>query len=177
MFGGPKVNIAPRSAVDSLTISLVFTLIRINNLLREKQDSLFTFFQCEARMGRREVQMSKLMQVAAAVLALSTVAAPANAACVQFQETGSGDAYLINSCGLDMNAAYGVTGGSEWTPGDSALARVRVAAGSRKLLWSRGNAPVPGRYAVKVFGCVAPTSLVYPAGGRPTCQISYADAG
>jgi hypothetical protein len=122
--------------------------------------------------------MSKFMQAAATVLALSFVAAgPAKAACIHFQETGSGDAYLVNSCSLEMNAAYGVTGGSEWTRGDSALARVPVAANSRKLLWSSGNAPVPGKYEVKVFACVAPTSLVYPAGGRPTCQISYADAG
>jgi hypothetical protein len=122
--------------------------------------------------------MSKSMRIGAALLALSFLAAgSANAACVHFQETGAGDAYLVNSCSLEMNAAYGVTGGGDWTPAASALARARVAANSRTLLWSTGNAPVAGKYEVKVFSCVAPTTLVYPAGGRPTCQISFADAG
>jgi len=129
-------------------------------------------------MGGQEAEMSKFMQVAAVVLGLSFLAAgPAKAACIHFQETGSGDAYLINSCSLEMNAAYGVSGGNDWTPGDSALTRVPVSANGRTLLWSTGNAPVSGKYAVKVFGCVAPTSLVISAGARPTCQINYADAG
>src|ERR1700757_203236 len=100
--------------------------------------------------GSWEVKMSKMLQVGAAVLALSFLAAgPAKAACVHFQETGSGEAYLVNGCSLEMNAAYGVTGGGDWTPGASALARVPVAPNGRTLLWSGGNAPVSGRYAVK----------------------------
>ena len=102
----------------------------------------------------------------------------AQAACVHFEETRSGDAYLVNSCATDMNAAYAVTSGGDWQPGSSTLARVLVPAEDRKLLWADGNRPVAGRYKIKVFACVAPTSLVYTQGSRPTCQIGFfADAG
>jgi hypothetical protein len=123
--------------------------------------------------------MLKFTRIGAAALALAfLMIGSANAACIHFEENQSGDAYLINSCSLPMNAAYGVTSGGEWTPGSgSTLARVPVGSSSRKLLWSRGSAPVAGRYQVKVFSCVAPTSLVYPTGGRPTCQLDTADAG
>lgn len=96
---------------------------------------------------------------------------------MQFQETRSGDAYLINTCPLDMNAGYGLTSGGDWMPGSSPLVRVHVAADERKLLWTEDNRPHGGKYKIKVFSCVAPSSLIYPAGGRPTCQTSYADAG
>ena len=115
---------------------------------------------------------------AAFILALGVVAAgSARAACVQFQETRFDGAYLINSCPVDMNAAYAVTGDEDWAPGTSPLTRVSVVANSRKLLWTYGDRPMAGKYKIKVFSCIAPTSLVYQLGGRPTCQISFADAG
>jgi hypothetical protein len=44
-------------------------------------------------------------------------------------------------------------------------------------MWTDGDRPFGGKHKIKVFSCVAPTSLIYEAGGRPTCQFSFADAG
>ena len=122
--------------------------------------------------------MLKLKLLACAALALGFLATgTANASCLSFEETRSGDAYLTNTCKLDVNAAYAVTSG-EFEPGSSALARVLVPGGDRKQLWADGNRPIVGHYNIKVFSCIAPSSLVYPKGGRPLCQIGMlADAG
>ncbi len=123
--------------------------------------------------------MSKWKSLAAAVVATSSLLATgsASAACVHFQETKSGYAYLVNSCTIDMNAAYAVTSDGDWTPGTSPLKRISVAAEERKLLWTNSDRPFGGNYKIKVFSCVAPTNLIYQLGGRPTCQFSFADAG
>ena len=118
-----------------------------------------------------------LVRFTAALVFMLLVAGPAMAACIRFQESRLGDAYLVNSCALDMNSAYAVTSGGDWMPGSSPIVRVHVAADERALLWREGNRPLGGRYTITVFSCFAPTNLVYPPGGRPTCQISYADAG
>ncbi len=121
--------------------------------------------------------MTKSIWLIGALASALLSAAPARASCIQFEETKMGNAYLVNICPLEINAAYGLTGGGDWTPGDSPLVRVHVAADERKLLWSDDSRPLRGRYKIKVFSCVAPSTLIYPAGGRPTCQVSYADAG
>jgi hypothetical protein len=114
----------------------------------------------------------------AAVLACVLLAAgSARANCVRFEESQSGSAYLINDCTIDMNASYGVSTDGDWTLGNSPLTQVQVPADSRTALWTRDNRPFEGKYKIKVFSCVAPTSLVYPTGGRPSCQINSADAG
>ena len=104
-------------------------------------------------------------------------AGSARAACVQFQETKFDGAYLVNSCPADMNAAYAVTGDGDWAPGTSPLTHVSVAAEGRKLLWTYRDRPMGGRYKITIFSCLAPANLVYQPGARPTCQMSYADAG
>ena len=122
--------------------------------------------------------MSKGLFGAAALLAFVLISTgSANAACVRFQESGNGNAYLINDCALAMNASYGVTNGGDWTVGDSPLSEIQVPADGRAALWTSETRPVKGKYNIKVFSCVAPTSLVYPVGGRPTCQLTSADAG
>ena len=122
--------------------------------------------------------MSKGLFSVVALLAFVLVGAgSAKAACVRFEESGSGDAYLINDCALEMNASYGVTSGGDWAVGDSPLSQIQVPAEGRTALWTSETRPVKGKYNIKVFSCVAPTSLVYPVGGRPTCQLTSADAG
>jgi hypothetical protein len=121
--------------------------------------------------------VTNLIRFCVALALLLLVAEPAGAACMQFQENRLGDAYLVNTCSLDMNVAYGLTSGDDWTPGDSSLVRIHVAADETKLLWTESNRPNGGMYKIKVYSCVAPTTLIYSPGSRPTCQISYADAG
>ena len=115
--------------------------------------------------------------IALLVLAVGLLAtSPAKAACVHFQETKFGDAYLVNGCMTDMNATYAVIIEGTWPPAISPLTQTLVPASGRKLLWTNGNRPTASEYIVKVFSCVAPMSLVYQS-GTLTCQISFADGG
>jgi hypothetical protein len=101
----------------------------------------------------------------------------ARAACLRFQETQFGSAYLVNRCAADINAAYVVTNSDDWMPASSPLLLVPVEAEGRKLLWTRGRRPVAGPYEIKIFSCLAPASLGRSLGGRPVCQFTFADAG
>ena len=121
--------------------------------------------------------MRRIIQ-ALVVIAFAVLAGrAANAACVRVDQARAGGAVLVNDCAWDMNIAYGVTPGGDWAPGDGNLVRLLVAGNSRQRLWSDSNRPYNGRYSIKVFSCVAPATLIYPTGGKPTCQVSYADAG
>jgi hypothetical protein len=104
------------------------------------------------------------------------MSAGAHAACVEFRET-AGQAMLVNHCTATMNVGYVVGPEGEVLSLDARLYRSSVTAEGTKVLWSRGDAPVSGRYQVKVFSCMAPTSLVYQRGGRPTCQMDFASQG
>ncbi len=100
----------------------------------------------------------------------------ASAGCVRFEEARSGEAALINACGVPVNVGYSVSRQSSGT--DSAdMVHLPMAAGSRMEIWAAGHAPVTGEYRIKIYSCSAPTILVYPRGGRPTCQLNSADAG
>ncbi len=102
----------------------------------------------------------------------------ANAACIRFEETAVGDAYLINSCPTVMNVSYCVKGK------DSALdcsthgfSHIPVAAKARRLLWPGSKPPVAGTYEINVLSCVAPATLVVQNGFPPICQVDSANAG
>ena len=114
---------------------------------------------------------------AAACLLWLLSAAPAGAACIRFEETAVGDAYLINSCPAPMNVAYCVTGKHSTLDCGHGYSRIPVAAESRKLLWPGSRPPVSGTYQINVLSCTAPSTLIYRAGSPPVCQVDSADAG
>jgi len=104
-------------------------------------------------------------------------AAPAGAACIRFEKTAAGDAYLINSCQMDMNVAYCVMDGGSGLDCAGGYSRLPLAGESRKLLWSGSQAPIKGSYEVNVLFCIAPASLESHAGSPPKCKVNAADAG
>ena len=101
----------------------------------------------------------------------------ARAGCVEFRETGAGAAILVNHCSADMNVGYLVASEGSALNGSEHLFRLTLSADNSKVLWSRGGGPVSGRYQIKVYSCMAPTSLMYQAGTRPSCQVDYASEG
>jgi hypothetical protein len=114
--------------------------------------------------------------VAASALLIVGMSASAQAACIEFRETG-GQAMLINHCTAAMNVGCIVGPEGQALSLDGRLYRSSVAAQGTKVLWSREDAPVSDRFQVKVFSCMTPTSLVYQRGGRPTCQMDFASQG
>ena len=122
--------------------------------------------------------MFALMRIGAtACLLWLLAAAPAGAACIRFEETAVGDAYLINSCPMPMNVAYCVTGKHSALDCERGFNRIPVAAQSRKLLWSGTKPPVAGTCHINVLSCTAPSTLVYQAGNPPVCKVDSANAG
>ena len=119
-----------------------------------------------------------LLRIGAAAFALWLLAAtPAGAACISFEKTASGDAYLINSCQTDMNVAYCVKDTASVLDCGRGFNKLPVAGETRKLLWPGSQAPVAGTYEVNVLFCTAPATLVYHAGSPPKCKVDSADAG
>jgi hypothetical protein len=101
-----------------------------------------------------------------------------NAACIRFEETAVGDAYLVNSCPTVMNVSYCVKGKNSTLDCSShGFSHVPVAARARRLLWPGTKPPVAGTYEINVLSCVAPSTLVLQNGLPPTCQVDSADAG
>jgi hypothetical protein len=111
------------------------------------------------------------------VLAVGAIARPAHAGCVEFRETAAGDATLINHCDTVMDVGYLIADQGASISLDAHVYRSAVKGDSSVVLWSRGSAPIQGKYQIKVYACPAPLSLVLPKGGRPVCQIDYASAG
>ena len=102
----------------------------------------------------------------------------ANAACIRFEETAAGDAYLVNSCPTVMNVSYCVKGkNSSLDCRSHGFSHMPVAAGTRRLLWPGTKPPVAGAYEINVLSCVAPSTLVLQTGQPPTCQVDSANAG
>ena len=119
-----------------------------------------------------------LLRASAAAFALWLLAAaPAGAACIRFEETALGDAYLVNSCPSAMNVSYCVKGKNSSLDCGHGFSRTPVAAESRKLLWPGTKPPVAGSYEINVLSCIAPATLVNQLGGPPTCKVDSADAG
>lgn len=114
---------------------------------------------------------------AAAFLLWLLAAAPAGAACIRFEETAVGDAYLVNSCLTPMNVSYCVTGKHSTLDCGRGFSRIPVAAQGRKLLWFGAKPPVAGTYQINVLSCAAPSTLIFRAGSPPVCQVDSADAG
>jgi hypothetical protein len=101
-----------------------------------------------------------------------------NAACIRFEETAVGDAYLVNSCPTVMNVSYCVKGkNSALDCSTHGFSHVPVAARARQLLWPGSKPPVAGTYEINVLSCVAPSTLVLQTGLPPTCQVDSANAG
>ncbi len=115
--------------------------------------------------------------LAALALMVGGFGASARATCIEFKETGAGVAMLINHCGSEMNVGYFVGPADRTINFGGELYRSSVPAEGTKVLWSKDEAPIPGRYQVRVFSCMAPTSLVFPRGGSPTCQVDFASEG
>ncbi len=130
------------------------------------------------RLSRLEGNKMTFARIGAAAFALwLLIAAPAGAACIRFEETALGDAYLINSCPAVMNVAYCVRGNGSVLDCGRSFSRIPVAAGSRRLLWPGTRPPVAGSYEINVLSCMAPSTLVYHEGSPPICQLDSADAG
>ncbi len=122
--------------------------------------------------------MLKLARIAVIAFALCLVAGKqAGATCIRFDAGRSGDAYLINTCGAPMNAAYFVNAEGSATDFGGTAYRLSLSPLSRTRLWSAGDQPIAGRYKIKVMSCFAPLTLVYRSGNAPTCQFENADAG
>jgi hypothetical protein len=122
--------------------------------------------------------MLTVLRIGAAAFGLwLLIQAPANAACIRFEETAIGDAYLINSCPTPMNVSYCVTGKHSTLDCARGFSRIPVAAESRKLLWSGARPPVAGTYQINVLSCAAPSTLILRAGSSSVCQVDSADAG
>jgi len=105
------------------------------------------------------------------------LSAAAQANCIEFRESSSGDATLINHCDAEMDVGYWVTPAGEAPRSDARLYRSNVPPSGTRMIWSSGNAPVEGRYEINVLSCMAPTSLHYVAGSKPTCQIDVGSQG
>ncbi len=114
---------------------------------------------------------------AAAIVLWLFAAAPASAACIKFEETKIGDAYLINSCAMMMNVSFCVKGKDSTIGCKRGFDRVPVAAKGRKLLWLGAKPPVAGTYEINLLSCPAPAHLVYELGSPPACLVDSADAG
>jgi hypothetical protein len=112
----------------------------------------------------------------AVVVVLCAFSTAARAGCVDFRETPTGEALLVNHCDVEVNVGYLV--GAEGGPLDQSghLYRSSLAAESSKVLWSRGSAPIPGRYQIKVFSCSAPTDLFFSPGSTPACLVGVASS-
>lgn len=122
--------------------------------------------------------MFTILRTGAVALALWLFAASsAGAACISFEKTASGDAYLINSCQADMNVSYCLKDTASTLDCGRGFSQLPVAAESRKLLWPGTQPPVAGTYEVNVLFCTAPATLVYHAGSSPKCKVDSADAG
>ena len=122
--------------------------------------------------------MLTMLRISALALGLwLLVPAQAHAACIRFEETALGDAYLVNSCPTPMNVSYCVKGKSSTLDCGHGFSRVPVAANMRRLLWHGTKPPVAGTYEINVLSCVAPSTLVMQSGLPPICQTDSADAG
>ena len=122
--------------------------------------------------------MLTMLRIGAAALGLWLLSpAPAHAACIHFEETSLGDAYLVNSCATPMNVSFCVKGKNSTLDCGHGFSRVPVAANMRRLLWHGTKPPVAGTYEINVLSCVAPSTLVLQSGLPPTCQVDSADAG
>lgn len=122
--------------------------------------------------------MLTILRAGAAAFALWMICpATAHAACIRFEETAVGDAYLVNSCPTPMNVSYCVKGKNSTLDCGHGLSRIPVAAKARRLLWHGSKPPVKGTYEINVLSCVAPSTLVFQAGLPPSCTVDSADAG
>jgi hypothetical protein len=122
--------------------------------------------------------MLTIMRIGAVAFALWMISsASAHAACIRFEETTLGDAYLVNSCPTPMNVSYCVKGKNSTIDCGHGFSRIPVAAKARRLLWHGSKPPVAGTYEINVLSCVAPSTLVLQTGLPPSCQVDSADAG
>ena len=124
------------------------------------------------------MRLPKAIAVAVLVLAVCLAArGSADAHCVEFQASGSGNAFLLNHCRIAINIAYTAVPDGAEINGLINVVRLTIPPNYRILLWTRAGAPFFGRYQIKIFGCSVPTEVVLRPGENPNCQIDASDAG
>jgi hypothetical protein len=122
--------------------------------------------------------MLTILRIGAAAFALWIISpTSAHAACIRFEETTLGDAYLVNSCPTPMNVSYCVKGKNSTIDCGQGFSRIPVAAKARRLLWHGSKPPVAGTYEINVLSCAAPSNLVFQVGLPPSCKVDSVDAG